>query len=390
LPHHIDGAGRSLLKGVSNSQQGENKMIYASTRRAIRLAMPVLMAAAAVAAGLAPGGSSEAYSQRRKAKAPARAATAPLSVYDQGYQKGYTEGFNAGGEDWRRGVPRDYEGSDAYARREQAYAPQHAGNAEYRQGYHLGFELGYTDGYYGRARNAAVPSNGAVLAKAAALANAQREREQQMGREPGQPSEPAPVREPAPAPEPDPREATRPRATGSINVPAGTDLQIRLNTPISTKTNRVGDRFTAVVVSPAAYQGATIDGHISTLEQSGRVSGRTEMSFAFDTITLVDGRQGPLNAELDRIIESESVKSVDEEGRVQTGSRTKDSQVRGGVGAAAGAVIGGIAGGVKGAILGAIIGGAAGVGTVYVEGNKELVLEPGTEMVIRTLRSNPR
>jgi len=72
------------------------------------------------------------------------------------------------------------------------------------------------------------------------------------------------------------------------------------------------------------------------------------------------------------------------------GSRTKDSQTRGAIGGAAGAIIGGIAGGVKGAVLGAIIGGAAGVGTVYIEGNKELILEPGTEMVIRTERSRAR
>ena len=37
-----------------------------------------------------------------------------------------------------------------------------------------------------------------------------------------------------------------------------------------------------------------------------------------------------------------------------------------------------------------MIGGAAGVGTVYIEGNKELILDPGTEMVIRTERSRAR
>lgn len=81
---------------------------------------------------------------------------------------------------------------------------------------------------------------------------------------------------------------------------------------------------------------------------------------------------------------------MDEEGRVESGSRTRDSQVRGGVGAAAGAIIGGIVGGGKGAIIGAVVGGAAGVGTVYVEGNKDLIFEPGTEMVIRTAGSKAR
>jgi len=161
-------------------------------------------------------------------------------------------------------------------------------------------------------------------------------------------------------------------------------MRLKLASPINTKTNRKGDTFTATVVSPAEYEGSTVTGHISNLNRSGRVSGKTELSLAFDSITRPDGRQGPLDADLVKILESEQVKKVDEEGRVESGSRTKDSEVRGGVGAAAGAIIGGIAGGGKGALIGLILGGAAGVGTVYVEGNKDLILDPGTEMLIKT------
>ncbi|HVF89494.1 MAG TPA: hypothetical protein VNH22_05470 [Blastocatellia bacterium] len=365
--------------------------------KASAFALIFLLAAALIAGLTSPG---PAYSQKKPAAKkpapvlkPAPAAPTP-TPYNLGYQKGYSDGFTAGGNDWNRGVPRDYEKSDAYQRRESAYDPAHGDNEEYRTAYQLGFELGHTDGYYGRARNAAVPANAAVLAKAAALARAQKEgdqdrdrgrnqdrsrnqdRDRPQERDRSQERDNAPPRQPTPS--------------GQLSIPAGTDLQIRLTTPISTKTNRVGDRFSAVVVSPAAYQDAEVEGHISALEQSGRVSGRTEMSLQFDTITFTDGRQSPLTADLQRVIESESVKNVDEEGRVQTGSRTRDSQVRGGVGAAAGAVIGGIAGGAKGAILGAIIGGAAGVGTVYVEGNKELIFGAGTELVIRTANSSSR
>jgi hypothetical protein len=53
-------------------------------------------------------------------------------------------------------------------------------------------------------------------------------------------------------------------------------------------------------------------------------------------------------------------------------------------------VIGGIVGGGKGAVIGAILGGAAGVGSIYVEGNKDLILDPGTEMVIKTAGSHAR
>src|SRR5262249_33139523 len=131
-------------------------------------------------------------------------------------------------------------------------------------------------------------------------------------------------------------------------------------------------------------------GHIATLNKSGRVSGKTELALAFDNIVYSDGRQSPFSAQLDKIIQSETVKKVDEEGRVETGSKTGESEKRGGIGAVAGAVIGGIAGGGKGAVIGAIVGGAAGVGTVAIEGNKDLILDNGTEMIIHTTNARQR
>src|SRR5262245_48899119 len=73
-------------------------------------------------------------------------------------------------------------------------------------------------------------------------------------------------------------------------VPIGTDLKVRLNDHISSKTARVGDRFTATVVDPNRYDGATVTGHISSVRKSGRVKGSTRLGFAFDSITLSEGR----------------------------------------------------------------------------------------------------
>jgi outer membrane lipoprotein SlyB len=109
------------------------------------------------------------------------------------------------------------------------------------------------------------------------------------------------------------------------------------------------------------------------------------MLLAFDEITLPDGRSAPFDAQVEKVYEGATVKTVDEEGNVQTGSRTKDTAARGVGGAALGAIIGGIAGGGKGAAIGAAIGGAAGAGSVYVQSGKEIIFEPGTEMMIRAL-----
>jgi outer membrane lipoprotein SlyB len=332
--------------------------------------VPTALAVILVIVGFAP--TSAAYAQKKKA--PVKRAPVlkqPATPYGQGYQKGYTDGFAQGEADWSNNARPDFRRSDKWQQHD-------AGSSEeYRMGYELGFELSYADGYYGRARNAEVPRNAEVIAKAAGLSDQQR-----AGRERGDRDRVDNDR--------GQREPNRPRPSAPLSVPNGTELRIRLSTLISTKTGRVGDTFKATVVSPSTYESATVEGRIATLNKSGRVSGKTEMGLAFDTLTLSDGRQTRIDADLVKVYESENVKKVDDEGRVESGSRTRDSQVRGGVGAAAGAIIGGIVGGGKGAVIGLILGGAAGVGSVYVEGNKDLILEPGTEMVIRTVGPKER
>jgi outer membrane lipoprotein SlyB len=175
---------------------------------------------------------------------------------------------------------------------------------------------------------------------------------------------------------------TRRRPATTI-VPAGSQLRIRLSDTLSSKEGRVGDRFTATVVNPSKYEEAKVSGHIRSIRKSGRVQGRTTMTLSFDSIRLTDGRSGPFRAEVLRIYDADSGQKVDEEGRVESGSRGKQTLKRSGIGAAAGAVIGGIAGGGKGAAIGTIVGGAAGAGSIAVNGSKELKIERGTEMLIR-------
>lgn len=374
---------------------------------AVTMAAVIVTTLGGASAGVLAQAKKPAAKKPAPAKPTAKTPAAPVTPYNKGYQGGYGEGYKQGTGDWQQGVPRDFRRTDVYTRREQLYDEKMAELEEYTAGFDLGLEMGYNDGYYGRTRNLEVPANGIVLAKAAALADAQRAREREQrarnrdsqnrdfGRDSGnRDSQNRDSQNRDFGRDPGNRDAqTRDRRVGnqvSLNIPNNTQLRLRLTSQIDTKTSRVGDLFTAEVLSPESYQGARVEGHIATLNKSGRVSGRTELGLAFDTITLEDGRSGRLDAQLESIIESDKVKKVDEEGTVESGSRTRDSQVRGGIGAAAGAIIGGIVGGAKGAIVGLILGGAAGVGTVYVEGNKDLLLEPGTEMTILTARSGAR
>jgi hypothetical protein len=175
------------------------------------------------------------------------------------------------------------------------------------------------------------------------------------------------------------------RTAPTTIVPVGTNLKVRLEDTLSSKEARVGDTFTATVLSPSRFEEAALHGHISSVQRSGKIKGRTSMNLAFDSIEPRDGRKAPLHGYVTRVYGSGSGQA-DQEGGVESGSRSKQALKRGGIGAAAGAIIGGIAGGGKGAAIGLILGGAGGAGSLAVQGSKELKIESGTEMLVHVTR----
>ncbi|MEP6742969.1 MAG: hypothetical protein ABJB61_10765 [bacterium] len=181
------------------------------------------------------------------------------------------------------------------------------------------------------------------------------------------------------------RAAVRRTAPVGPLVPIGTNLKIRLEDTLSSKDSRIGDRFTATALDPVRFNEARITGHISSIQKSGKIKGRTSMNLAFDSITLPDNRSGTLHGYVTRVYGSDSGRA-DNEGGVESGSRTNQTIKRGAIGAGAGAVLGAIVGGGKGAAIGLILGGAGGAGSLAVQGSKELRIDSGTEMLVRVTR----
>ena len=122
-------------------------------------------------------------------------------------------------------------------------------------------------------------------------------------------------------------------------------------------------------------------------EQRKEMTGHTEMALDFDLIQFRDGRRSPFYAQIEKIYIGDSIRSADEEGNIDSASKTRDILIRSGGGAALGAIIGAIAKGGKGAAIGAIIGAGVGAGSVFIQGKKELILDQGTEMSVRTVVS---
>lgn len=157
-----------------------------------------------------------------------------------------------------------------------------------------------------------------------------------------------------------------------------------VDSDLSSQTAREGDRFTATVRQPSQYEGATIEGHVSNVQRSGRITGRSSMTLNFDTIRLRDGRSYRFAGLLESVrnAQGDTVK-IDNEGTVKDDNQTTKTAQRAAIGTAVGAIIGAIAGGGKGAAIGAIVGAGGGAGSVYVQGRDDLELGRGTELTIR-------
>ena len=158
---------------------------------------------------------------------------------------------------------------------------------------------------------------------------------------------------------------------GGVEVPSGTEMDVRLTNNLNSGTAQVEDRFEGTTLVDLNINGRTVipagavmRGVVSSVEPATRTNRTAKMTVSFDQVT-VNGRVYPIRGTVTQAIQGEGIKG--ETGRIATG-------------AGAGAILGGILGGVKGAVLGAVIGGG-GI-TAATEG-KEIDLPQGTVLRVR-------
>ncbi len=153
----------------------------------------------------------------------------------------------------------------------------------------------------------------------------------------------------------------------AISLPAGTALEVRLTTGLSSKDNRAGDTFTgsienAVVADgkTAIPKGAEVTGRVTNAVPSGRLKQRAEL-----WATLASVKVGGKTYEI----------STGTTGHKEGSKATRDILFIGG-GAGAGAGIGAITGGGKGAGIGAAIGAGAGTAGAMLTGHRDVRFPP--------------
>ena len=157
----------------------------------------------------------------------------------------------------------------------------------------------------------------------------------------------------------------------SVEVPAGTNLVVRMIDSVDSETNRVGQTFQASLDEPLVLNGNTViprgaDVVVKLVDdkESGKLTGRAELALALISVK-VNGRAVDMN--------TQSVTQASE------GRGAKTAKMATG-GAALGAIIGAIAGGGKGAAIGAASGAGAGTAVQVVTRGQKVHIPSETRL----------
>ncbi len=168
-----------------------------------------------------------------------------------------------------------------------------------------------------------------------------------------------------------PREPTQVESTERGLIPVGQEMDVRLQTALSSNTATAEQRFETTTVVDLKQgdrvlvpAGSTVRGIVRSVQEAGRVDRSGSLTLAFDQVT-VNGREYPMRANATEVFESKGIR--EEVGTV-------------GAAGAVGAIVGGIIGGLKGALIGAVVGSG---GVIAATEGKDIELPAGTIIRLR-------
>jgi len=165
-----------------------------------------------------------------------------------------------------------------------------------------------------------------------------------------------------------------PAQRAEFDVPEGTQVQVRLEDPLSSRTARPEDRVVATIAEPiygdrsggrpAIPAGTPVRGLVRSVQPAERPARGGRLDLTFNQLLLGD-ETVPMDA---RVVD------------MQQGGLNKRSA---GLGAVVGGVLGAVLDGAKGAVVGAILGGG---GAVVGTSGKDVELPAGTLLTLRVER----
>jgi len=153
-------------------------------------------------------------------------------------------------------------------------------------------------------------------------------------------------------------------------IPVGTEMDVRLQTALSSATAKVEQRFEATTLvdlkkgehirMPA---GTIVRGFVGSVRAAGRIERKGSLTLAFDEILLPRG-PARLRASVTQTFDGKMSEDVS----------------RIGTGAVVGGILGGLLGGAKGLLLGVLVGGG---GTIAATDGTDVTLPVGTILRLR-------
>ena len=180
-------------------------------------------------------------------------------------------------------------------------------------------------------------------------------------------------------------------AQTNLSLPAGTALNVKLESTLATFTSKTGDVFSGRVTQPVVMDGktvipigATVLGRVGRVNQPRRIAGKPTIGIVPETIVLPNGERYALNATLvDTSLRAGT--DVNQEGQFKGAGHNNRDLMEMGAGTGGGMLIGGLAGGGKGVAIGGAIGATATVAH-WLSKRRSGMLPPGTELVLELNR----
>jgi hypothetical protein len=173
-------------------------------------------------------------------------------------------------------------------------------------------------------------------------------------------------------------QAAKPKAAASapvaIELPAGTDIRVRLDQDLGSKISQPGDNFAATVADDVVVNGTTViargsraDGTVMDAKPLGKFKGGAVLAIKLERVTTAYGSYP---------VSTSSIQHAEK-------GKGKRTAAFAGGGAGLGALIGGLAGGGKGALIGGLAGAGAGTAGGAMTGNKQIVLPAETLLTFK-------
>ena len=177
---------------------------------------------------------------------------------------------------------------------------------------------------------------------------------------------------------------------GAITIPRKTEIFVKLERALSSKTSLQGERFHGRIEVPVILDdqivlpaGSFILGQVESVHKPGYFKGTGEVELSFDTVILPDGTTRQIRA-IPQSVEEQKMGTGFDEGKIQANSQQADEVIKAAtVGAASGGTVGGATEGISGLGIGSVVGAATGAVVGLIFRGKHLTLPKGTSLIIQ-------